>query len=147
MSEPGTEYRAWLVKADEDRLCVRNEMNAVQKPWSVICFHWQQAAEKYLKAFLVQRGVKPERTHDLAQLVAARTQVDASLSAPRPACVKLSDFAVDIRHPGVPVEVEEQMAKEAVEVAEQICNAIRKKLPTLTPHAFAGHPSSLIFEP
>jgi hypothetical protein len=29
----------------------------------------------------------------------------------------------------VPVEVEEQMAKEAVEVAEQICNAIRKKLP------------------
>jgi HEPN domain-containing protein len=129
MSEPGTEYRAWLVKADEDRLCVRNEMNAVQKPWGVICFHCQQAAEKYLKAFLVQRGVKPERTHDLAQLVAACTQVDESLSALRPACIKLSDFAVDVRYPGVPVEVEEQMAKEAVEVAEQICNAIRKKLP------------------
>ena len=71
MNEPGTEYRARLVKADEDRLCIRNEMHAVQKPWSVICFHCQQAAEKYLKAFLVQRGLKPERTHDLAHLVAA----------------------------------------------------------------------------
>ena len=129
MSEPGTEYRAWLVKADEDRLCVRNEMNAVQKPWSVICFHCQQAAEKYLKAFLVQRGVRPERTHDLAQLVAACIQVDTSLSALRAPCVKLSDFAVDVRYPGVPVDVEEQMAREAIEVAELICSTIRKKLP------------------
>ena len=129
MSEPGTEYRAWLVKAEEDRLCIRNEMNAVQKPWGVICFHCQQTAEKYLKSFLVWRGVKPERTHDLAQLVDACAQLDATFSRLRSACVKLSDFAVDVRYPGVPVEVEEQMAREAVEVAEQICNAISKKLP------------------
>ena len=129
MSEPGTEYRAWLVKAEEDRLCIRNEMNAVQKPWGVICFHCQQAAEKYLKSFLVWRGVKPERTHDLAQLVDACAQLDATFARLRSACVKLSDFAVDVRYPGVSVEVEEQMAREAVEVAEQVCNAIRKKLP------------------
>ncbi len=129
MSEAGTEYRAWLVKADEDWLCVHNELKAVQKPWGVICFHCQQAAEKYLKSFLVWRGVKPERTHDLAQLVDACTQLDVSLVVLRSACVKLSDFAVDVRYPGVPVEVEEQMAREAIGVAEQICSAIRKKLP------------------
>jgi HEPN domain-containing protein len=129
MSDPAADYRAWLVKADEDWLCVRNEMDAARQPWSVICFHCQQAAEKYLKSFLVSRGVKPERTHDLAQLVDACVRLDAALSILRPACVKLSDFAVDIRYPGVPVEVEEQMAREAMEIAGQICDAIRKKLP------------------
>jgi HEPN domain-containing protein len=129
MSDPAAEFRAWRVKAEEDRLCIRNEMNAAQKPWGVICFHCQQAAEKYLKSFLVCRGVKPERTHDLAQLVDACAQLDATFSALRPACVKLSDFAVDTRYPGVPVEVEEQMAREAVEIADQICRTIHAKLP------------------
>lgn len=130
MSGPTADYLAWVAKAEEDWLCIRNNMAAEKRPWSVICFHCQQAVEKYLKSFLVSRGVKPERTHDLAQLIDACCQLDPTISHLRAACVKLTDYAVDIRYPGVPIEVEEQMAKEAVEIASQVCDAIRKRLPT-----------------
>ena len=121
---------AWVEKAEQDYEGAETLSRKRSKPVpDLVCFCCQQAAEKYLKSFLVWRGVKPERTHDLAQLVDACAQLDATFSRLRSACVKLSDFAVDVRYPGVPVEVEEQMAREAVEVAEQICNAISKKLP------------------
>jgi len=38
-------------------------------PLEVIGFHCQQAVEKYLKAYLVARGVEPEKTHDLVELI------------------------------------------------------------------------------
>jgi len=130
MSEQTAEYRAWLAKAEGDWLCVQNEVSAAQKPWDVIAFHCQQAAEKYLKSFLVSRGIRPARTHDLARLLDACAELDPALSTLRPACVKLSDFAVDVRYPDVAVEVEEQMAREAIETAERICAAVRQRLPT-----------------
>ncbi len=48
MSEKSPEYCAWVDRAKEDLLCIRNELAAAEKPWSVICFHAEQAAEKYL---------------------------------------------------------------------------------------------------
>jgi HEPN domain-containing protein len=33
------------------------------------CFHSQQAAEKYLKAFLIKKGVRFKKIHDLEQLI------------------------------------------------------------------------------
>jgi HEPN domain-containing protein len=36
-------------------LC-RNELAAERKPWTMIAYHAEQAAEKYLKAFLIQNG-------------------------------------------------------------------------------------------
>ncbi len=72
--KPG-EHQAWVEKAEEDWLCIRNELAAEHQPWSVICFHAQQATEKYLKAFLVAKGVRPERTHDLGNLGGQMCQV------------------------------------------------------------------------
>jgi len=56
MSNRVRDVQAWVAKADEDRLCLENELKAEHTPWSVVCFHAQQAAEKYLKAFLVFHG-------------------------------------------------------------------------------------------
>lgn len=33
------DIRAWIEKAEEDWLCVRNEMAAAQTPWAVVSFH------------------------------------------------------------------------------------------------------------
>jgi len=34
----------------------------------IICYHCEQAVEKYLKAFLVSKDLMPPKTHDLANL-------------------------------------------------------------------------------
>jgi HEPN domain-containing protein len=39
--------QAWVSKAENDLLNVRNNLQAEQVPWDTVCFHCQQAAEKY----------------------------------------------------------------------------------------------------
>jgi HEPN domain-containing protein len=65
-----------------------------------VCFHSQQAAEKYLKALLVERGLAFPRTHnldDLHRLLHAHHPIIRSI---RRGLIFLSDFAVDVRYPG-----------------------------------------------
>jgi HEPN domain-containing protein len=129
MSAATPDYRAWLDKADEDLLCIQNELAAARKPWSVICFCAQQAAEKHLKAFLVFHRVPPERTHDLTALLAACVPLEKSLASLETDCRALNSFAVDIRYPDLRPTDEETMTREAVAASERICSAIRQRLP------------------
>jgi len=43
----------WVAKAEQDFLAVKKLIISEPIPWSVVCFHCQQIAEKYLKAYLV----------------------------------------------------------------------------------------------
>jgi HEPN domain-containing protein len=43
-----------------------------------VCFHCQQCAEKYLKAFLQKHGTEPPRIHSLLNLNKACTKIDGS---------------------------------------------------------------------
>ena len=61
---------AWVAKAENDLLNIRNNLGCERIPWDTICFHAQQVAEKMLKAFLVSRGQTAGRTHDLVALLA-----------------------------------------------------------------------------
>jgi len=129
MSDPVRDWRSWIAKADEDWLCIRNELAAAQTPWSVVCFHAQQAAEKYLKAFLVANGFDPERAHARDALLKECLRFDSSLASLQAECQQLTDFAVDVRYPDIPIADEEQIGREAVAMADRICAAIRKRLP------------------
>jgi len=61
--------RQWLAKAENDLLNADNNLQAESIPYDTVCFHCQQAAEKLLKAYLVDRGVQPPFTHDLLLLL------------------------------------------------------------------------------
>ncbi|CAN5349037.1 hypothetical protein BH20ACI2_BH20ACI2_20500 [soil metagenome] len=41
--------------------------------FKAVSFHSQQSAEKYLKAYLQDRDVEPDRTHDLTVLLNSRS--------------------------------------------------------------------------
>jgi HEPN domain-containing protein len=64
-----------------------------------VCFHCQQAAEKYLKAILHERGVPFAKTHDLEDLLDLLLPHHSSLSGYRRALRFLTGFAVDPRYP------------------------------------------------
>ena len=60
--------KQWTLKAENDLLNVTNNLQAEQTPWDTVCFHCQQAVEKYTKAVLVVHGQEVPRTHDLEQV-------------------------------------------------------------------------------
>lgn len=53
----------WIIKAENDMKAIQNLLDSSDIITDAICFHSQQAAEKYLKAYLVSNGVDPEKTH------------------------------------------------------------------------------------
>ena len=63
--------RQWVRKAEHD-LEAANRIVAVEEdcPFDTVCFHCQQAAEKYLKCLLTWLNIQSPRTHDLKALVA-----------------------------------------------------------------------------
>lgn len=57
--------RQWLAKADED-MAVAERLFKEEMPFlNAITFHAQQAAEKYLKAYLVHRQIEFPKTHSI----------------------------------------------------------------------------------
>ena len=56
----------WLFRANEDILVIENLFESEPETFaSSICFHAQQAVEKFLKAFLVYHEIDFPKSHDL----------------------------------------------------------------------------------
>jgi HEPN domain-containing protein len=72
-------------------------------------YHAQQAAEKALKAILVQRSADVPRTHDLARLralVLAVTGADAVTHLPATSLLaSLTDLGISGRYPGIDADL------------------------------------------
>jgi len=66
----------------------------------LVCFHCQQAAEKYLKALLDEQGLTVPRTHDLEDLLSLLLPAYPQLGAVRRGLKFLIQFAVEARYPG-----------------------------------------------
>lgn len=89
----------WLDRTKIDLKMVDLGLGAPEIPWEGVCFHAQQAAEKYLKAAIVTAGIRPERTHKLAALVEQLRETGAALPDLRADCEALANYAVEIRYP------------------------------------------------
>ena len=48
-----SKVKQWLIKADNDLTIAGRDLKTDDPVTDAICFHAQQAAEKYLKAYLV----------------------------------------------------------------------------------------------
>ena len=63
------EFEKWIQKAESDLTIVEKDIITDSPVTDVLCFHCQQAAEKYLKAYIVYRNQIPERTHLIERLL------------------------------------------------------------------------------
>lgn len=100
MTIPLNEYlENWFKKADED-IAVILYLSAEnpQDFTGALCFHAQQAVEKYLKAFLIFKGIEFGRTQDVDFLLSeciAQDKADFENLDLR----NLNDYAVSVRYP------------------------------------------------
>ena len=91
-----------------------------------MCFHCQQAAEKYVKAVLIQATVEFPKTHDLRELIELAAEAGSDLRALTPVVEVLEPFAVDVRYPDTDTDAETMRA--ALEAMEQVWTACLKAL-------------------
>jgi len=120
----------WFQKAENDLLDVANNLNAEQYASDTVCFHCQQAAEKYLKGLLAWHKMPFAKTHDLPELLKQVQQItgdDARAISER--VYMLDPYSVSVRYPQeCEEEPDEQEVQEAVESAYVIKKWVRSQL-------------------
>jgi HEPN domain-containing protein len=117
----------WIAKADGDFATARRELGATDHPnYDAVCFHAQQCAEKYLKAFLQEAGITFPKTHDLADLLASTLSIEPTWSSMTADLNALSSFAVEYRYPGESADLDE--ARESFQKCENVRRVIRRAL-------------------
>jgi HEPN domain-containing protein len=132
MSKETVEFiKQWLLKANEDLLVVEKLTEFEIIANASVCFHCQQAVEKFLKAFLITFRVEIKRTHNIEYLLSECSDIDPDFSLIDPK--ELSDFGVDARYPGdmyVPSAEEtieyKTLAIEIKELVEEKINSFLK---------------------
>jgi HEPN domain-containing protein len=121
--------RQWVRKAEHD-LEAANRIMAIEDacPFDTVCFHCQQAAEKYLKCLLTYLGIQAPRTHDLKAL-AALTQLEQRFPVRAEDLAELNPYAVAVRYADDWREPELNDAKRALALASQVRTAVRELIP------------------
>ncbi len=92
------------------------------------CFHAQQAAEKFLKAFLTHKGAAFPATHSLARLVRLSAPFDETFEVLISVVEPLTPYAVELRY-DVDFWPSEEVARDAQSAAEAVRDFVLAKLP------------------
>ncbi len=126
----------WLKFAGADLRAARLLLADTAVPSRIACFHAHQAAEKALKAALVEESTPFRKTHDLIVLVGLLAQ---SLAAELMTMdvLLLQPWAVDGRYPGDLPDATHAEASEVVATAEAIVAAVDRWL-RMTEHGLTG---------
>jgi HEPN domain-containing protein len=119
---------SWMNKAEKDLLTAKHELSFSDVVTESVCFHCQQAVEKYLKAYLVFLGIPFTKTHEIGELISKCENKDKEISEFKEEADKLTDYAIEIRYPDDWYEPTLNEAKEAFTIAPKIKEFIRNKI-------------------
>ena len=121
--------REWVIKAENDLKTAVHTLGLEDTcPTDTVCFHAQQCAEKYLKAFFTLQSIPFPRTHDiedLYRLLPHDTEVALQVEQQR----MLTRYATVTRYPGTYEPVTFKEAQEAVAMARKVRQCVRRVLP------------------
>ncbi|MCX6843728.1 MAG: HEPN domain-containing protein [candidate division WOR-3 bacterium] len=86
----------------------------------------QQAVEKYVKGYLLGRGWKLRRIHDLEVLLNEVVRLAASFEEFRESCRKIMQYYLEDRYPYIVAsELTEAEIRESLSVAERLIARVR----------------------
>ncbi|KPL08122.1 hypothetical protein AMJ85_08795 [candidate division BRC1 bacterium SM23_51] len=122
-----TLVKGWFTKAESDLRNIRLVLPDPDCPFDTVCFHAQQAAEKYLKGLLTFFAIGFPKTHDLEEL-AALVPDKAGLNLNVEELIELSQLAVVPRYPGFEDEISRDTAERAFKTAQKVKHAVLESL-------------------
>jgi HEPN domain-containing protein len=133
MAEPRV-VGEWVKKAEEDYQFAASVLED-STFYAQICFHFHQAAEKYLKAFIVAWDLEFQKIHDLLVSLKICSDLEPGFGRILDDCKFLNRFYLDTRYPvHWPTNYSKEEAKKAKNASEQVRKAIRSALTVATPN-------------
>jgi len=113
------EVKEWFQKAEDDFEGAVYLSRRRKKPLpDLVCFHSQQAAEKYLKAFLINQKTTFPKTHDLLFLLDLARKSRPDLELHRELFEYLNPYSIQSRYPGE--EATQEEARIAIKTIKKI---------------------------
>jgi HEPN domain-containing protein len=91
-------FQEWLEKAEENYGFAVESIQDT-KYYAQVCFHFHQAAEKYLKTFIIAHNLEFRAVHNLLELLRICEKKAPGVSNIEEACYYLNPFYIDTRYP------------------------------------------------
>jgi len=128
MADPGI-VREWLEKADEDFRFAEANLTDGSEFYAQLCFHFQQAAEKYLKAYIIGKNLQFDRVHDLVHLLKTCSTHAPEFSELKEDCILLNTAYIETRYPvHWPTDYTRETTQQAKLAAGRIARLVREGL-------------------
>ncbi|MBI4266754.1 MAG: HEPN domain-containing protein [Chloroflexi bacterium] len=106
----------WFDKGSHD-LTTAELASKAGAPAYPIAFLLQQAAEKYLKGYLISRGWRLKKTHDLRELIARAAEFSPVFNEHTELARRLTALYIEYRYPSAPPSAD--LSEEIVTLLEQ----------------------------
>lgn len=123
---PPDDPREWLNRARSNLAQARAQTPGIYL--EDLCFNAQQAAEKAIKALLIQRNVEFPYVHDLAQLLTLLERAGERIPQSIREAERLTEFAISTRYPGLSPPVSQEAYDQALAIAEAVVCWAEEKL-------------------
>lgn len=120
--------KEWIERGKHD-LEVAKILLAEEGYFDIVLFHLHQAVEKYLKGFLIYKGWKLKKIHDLEILVTEAMSFDDGFQKYLDFGRKLTAFYYEERYPPGPITpyLKEEIEK-MIETAEEIITKLKEEI-------------------
>ena len=117
----------WLNMADEDFGFASTCLDDLQTNYfGPICFHFQQATEKFLKSYIVAKKLRFEKIHDLNMLREICFTDNTEFSKLTENCIFLNSFYIESRNPAlIPSEFDRNTAEKARQYAQEVRDRVK----------------------
>ena len=122
------EVEEWIKYGNMDFESASYLLNMKPLPYEIICYHCQQAVEKYIKAYIVSCDEELTKIHDLIELNKICKKYNVKFEAIDKMCSELNNYSVIIRYPFHTLDLEETDVKKALKYANEIKEFISENL-------------------
>jgi HEPN domain-containing protein len=120
--------KLWIEKADGDLKVAKRELHCEDPVLDAVCFHLQQAVEKYLKAFLAKFLEKIEKTHNLEFLIEQCIQIDKDFNEYEEKFDQIAECGVEIRYPDTFLMFEDDELMDMLEIVAEFRTFVLGKI-------------------
>ncbi len=115
---PPEDPREWMNRARSDLTLAKNRLAGVYL--ADLCFHAQQAAEKAVKALMIERDIEFPYVHDLTHLLGLLSEAGFVVPEEILAAKELTRYATFTRYPGLGDRVSDRQYADGLRIADTV---------------------------
>ena len=120
----------WFARAEKDFVSARHLLGETETAFVMpAAMLLQQAVEKYFKGYLLSRGWKLKRTHDLSELLDEILPDAPELARLDVTCIKITEYYTEQRYPPLVVsELSKEEVLQSLAEADELIAAIKRRV-------------------